>query len=588
LISVRRHKRHPMARPILAFSLFFLSLGLRAQPVATGILPISELKSGQVGQVWTVFQGTKAEPFSVEVTGVIKNALGPGKSIILCQMTDPRVQNMGAVAGMSGSPLYIDGKFVGALSYQVQRFETVRFAGFTPAVDLEEVESKVGETPAASQVSVSGNRYQSLQPVFNMGGISPVVAELMSPQLAALGISVNALSGNDSGSGSSIGAPSSLKPGEAVSVALTTGDITVAGTGTVSAVDGNRIVAFGHPMLGMGDVELPMCAAEVVTILPSNLESMKVANIGPVIGSISQDRLSAISGTMGAGPQMIDVNVSVERTSSPAKNLHFQVVRQQQLAPALIASGVAQAILGSNDAGLNNGFRISSDVTFSPSEKVDSSLLYAGPQSFMQGISEFVSGLSADLMNPYEKTFPSTVSFSVKPLSENPAVTIEQFQVSRTSPRPGETIEVTLAWRDYQGEDHREEVSIPIDPQWAGKTLEVVAAPGRILDDLTGKSRGIAPAQLRSFGAYIDSLRDDRPTDGICIAVLEHSSQLTDQNLSTTETPGSIERIAHGSDEMRYQRRDASLSLWETHILDGKVVAAVVRRAIQVSDTPLP
>ena len=122
-------------------SRFLLLLGaavrtVLAQPVDAPSLPLDELKPGQHGEVWTVFKGTKPEPFAVEVTGVLRNALGPGKSLILCQLTDPRVQNMGAVAGMSGSPLYIDGKLAGALSYQLQRFETVRYAGFTPVDDL--------------------------------------------------------------------------------------------------------------------------------------------------------------------------------------------------------------------------------------------------------------------------------------------------------------------------------------------------------------------------------------------------------------------------------------------------------------------
>src|ERR1044071_5953696 len=119
----------------LTCSLVVLAALVRAvaQPADAPIFPLDELKPGQQGEVWTVFHGTKSEPFAVEVTGVLRNALGPGKSLIVCQLTDPRVQNMGAVAGMSGSPLYIDGKLAGALSYKIQRFETVRHAGFTPA-----------------------------------------------------------------------------------------------------------------------------------------------------------------------------------------------------------------------------------------------------------------------------------------------------------------------------------------------------------------------------------------------------------------------------------------------------------------------
>src|SRR5688572_15652272 len=133
---MRRHTRFLIVFAALSRAVF------AQQPTDAPVLSLDELKPGQQGEVWTVFQGTEPEPFKVEVTGVLRNALGPGKSLIVCQLTDPRVQKMGAVAGMSGSPPYIDGKLAGALSYQIQRFETVRHAGFTPAADLDEVKNK--------------------------------------------------------------------------------------------------------------------------------------------------------------------------------------------------------------------------------------------------------------------------------------------------------------------------------------------------------------------------------------------------------------------------------------------------------------
>src|SRR5580658_9626413 len=144
-------RNRTMGRTILTLCLLASACSLAAQPVSGESMPLSDVKAGQHGEVWTVFQGTKPEPFTVEVTGIVRNALGPGKSIILCRLTDPRVQRMGAVAGMSGSPLYIDGKFAGALSYQVQQFETVRFAGFTPAADMAEVGDRVGAGAPAGQ-----------------------------------------------------------------------------------------------------------------------------------------------------------------------------------------------------------------------------------------------------------------------------------------------------------------------------------------------------------------------------------------------------------------------------------------------------
>src|SRR5688572_2269829 len=176
-------------------SLLFLAAlarSLAVQPSHDSVISLDELKPGQKGEVWTVFQGTTPEPFEVEVTGVLRNSLGPGKSLIVCRLTDERVQKMGAVAGMSGSPLYVEGRFAGALSYQIQRFETVRHAGFTPAADLAEVRDK---SKLQSNIVVSNDTpskadapFHSLQPVFTLGGLSPAVADLFAPRFAALGL----------------------------------------------------------------------------------------------------------------------------------------------------------------------------------------------------------------------------------------------------------------------------------------------------------------------------------------------------------------------------------------------------------------
>ena len=577
---------HPM-RPFLGFIALLGALvgAALGQPTDAPALPLDDLKPGMTGTVWTVFQGTEPEPFAVEVAGVLRNALGPGKSLIVCRLTDPRVQQMGAVAGMSGSPLYIEGRLAGALSYQIQRFETVRYAGFTPAADLAEVGDRAVNGPPADLVATTATEspFKTLHPVFTLGGLSPAVADLFAPRFAALGLNASALGGStQSASDVPSAAPVVLRPGSAVGVALATGDITLAGTGTVSSVNGRQITAFGHPMLSLGDVALPMCAAEIVAILPSQMQSVKIANTGAVIGTINQDRLSAVSGTLGAGPAMTEVEVTVNTQRGAGRKLRFSVVRQQQLTPALVAAGVSQAILGSNDAGLANGFRVSSNVSFPADQRLSFHTLYSGPQGFAQGLNDFVQGLSANLQNPYAKTFPDHVAFTVEPLDDNPTVTLDQFQLSRTTAQAGETLQVTLAWRNWQGDARREMVELPVDPAWVGKQLEVILAPGRVLDELTGRPRVIPAAELRSFAAYLAAMRDDRPTDGVCIAVVEKTSLFSDQTVATPETPGSIERIARASDESRFRRRDALLPLWERHLLPGKLLTAIIRRPLNV------
>jgi len=597
-----------------------------AQPTGAPILPLSEIRPGMKGEVWTVFRGTQPEPFTVEVSGVILNALGPGKSIILCELTDPRVQNMGAVAGMSGSPLYIDGRLAGALSYQLQRFETVHYAGFTPIADLLEVARLPSPEPGSGMVPPAGaaagaqsarvNRpaaiagldspLRSLTPVFTFSGVDPEVTALFEPQFRALGLSVASVGGSYGSQDSGWSVRSSaldsmspapnpkpgllnpppapvLQPGDAVSVALATGDITIAGTGTVSRVDGAHLLAFGHPLMRLGAVELPMAATDIVAILPSQMNSVKVANVGPVIGTISQDRLSAVYGELGRIPEMIPVEVTLPGPEG-GRTLHFQVARQPQLAPMLAAVGVAQAILGSNEAGLAEGFRIRREVTFPGGQAVSTDDLYAGPQGFAAGLGDFVSDLGQWLQNPFAQVFPGKVAFTVEPLAHNPQSVLDVVQLSRTTAAPGDTVQLTLSWRDYQGARSSETVDIPVARSWAGKNLEVVVANGPELDDLTGHPRFVPTAQIRSFEEYLSALDAGRHPDGLYVAVVEKAGIFLDQTRMTLDYPGSIERIARGADERRFQRSEAAVPLWERHLLLDRLIPANLRRSLRVTE----
>jgi hypothetical protein len=197
---------------------------------------------------------------------------------------------------------------------------------------------------------------------------------------------------------------------------------------------------------------------------------------------------------------------------------------------------------------------------------------------------DFLAGLNAEIQNPFEETMPTSVRFRVEQLPSNPLVTVEQFRVSRTTVRAGESFGVRIAWRDYQGAHRETTVTVPVEPSWAGKTLEVVAAPGRVLDELTGHSRMFRPGQLRSFDAYLDAMRGSRPEDGLCVAVVEKSALFFDQEVATPDVPASIQRIAESADSTRYQRRDAAVSLWETRVLEGKVALSDFHSTVRVEE----
>ncbi len=571
---------------------------LSAQPQNAPLISLDELQPGMKGEVWTVFKGSTPESFGVQVTGILRNALGPGKSMILCELTDPRVQMMGAVAGMSGSPLYVDGKLAGVLSYQIQRFETVRYAGFTPIKDMLEVSAlpvgKDGLSPtpipirgnsSARAASLSGD-FSPLSPAFAAGGLSPQVAELLAPQFQALGLAFNSLGGSDSGSdnpNSKIENPKSLQAGGVVAVALAVGDITIAGTGTVSRVEGNRILAFGHPMMSLGATELTMASAEIVTILPSQFNSVKVSNTGGIIGSFSQDRLSGIYGELGRQPVMVPVEINFPGRTN-RKSLHFSVVRHEQVLPIIAATGLAQAVMGSNESGFTHGFRVTTTVDFPGSAPVELSQLYPGPQGFNQGLADFVGNLSLWLFNPYERIFPDRIRFSVQDMPDTPQGVVELLQMSRSEAAPGEHLDLGVGWRGYQRAAASESLGLDIPRAWAGKELEVIVTTGPALDELTGQSHTVQIAQLRSFEEYISALREFRQSEGLYVAVVEKARLLTDQRATTPDMPGSLERIARGADEARFQRRDALAPLWEKHILPGMLFNVLIRKPLNVTD----
>ncbi len=591
------------AKPAMKlFPAFVLCLAcvvtLAAQPEKAPLLALNDLQPGMKGEVWTVFKGRTAEPFAVQVTGILRNALGPGKSMILCELTDPRVQSMGAVAGMSGSPLYIDGRLAGVLAYQIQRFETVRYAGFTPINDMLELSTlPAGKDFVPAPVALKGDRQarstelgsMQISPMalaFSLSGLAPNVAADFEPRFAALGLNVTALGGNMPAANDATTTPAlppDLKPGDVVAVALAVGDVSLSGTGTVSYVDGNRILAFGHPMLALGATDLPMATAEIVAILPSQYNSVKIGNTGGIIGSFSQDRLSGIYGELGRKPAMVPVDIEFPGRTN-RRSLHFEVVRNEQVLPMIAATGLTQAVMGSNESGIPQGLKITTIVDFPGTPAVEVSQLYAGAQGFRQGLGDFVGNLSLWLFNPYERIFPERIRFRVEDTRENPQGVVEQMLVSRAEAGPGEHLDLTVGWRGYQNEAASERVGLTIPRDWAGKELEVILTTGPALDELTGRSHAVPVAQLRSFEEYISALRDFRQSDGLYLAVVGKARLLTDQRATTQDMPGSLERIARSADEARFQRRDAVLPLWEQRILPGRLFNILVRRPLVITD----
>ncbi|HEY8965958.1 MAG TPA: sporulation protein SpoOM, partial [Candidatus Methylacidiphilales bacterium] len=303
-----------MKRLVLFLSLV-LPLAAPAQvPTPTRLIPTSEIKPGMHGVSYTVLQGSEIVPLDTEILGVAENALGPGYDLIIGKLVDPKSALVEAVHGMSGSPLYIDGRLAGALSRRLTQFEKDGHCGFTPIADMLRVEGPDGKGTFASRAA----KGEASEPPFSVEGLlrGQIAGAVASPGFAALGVplSVTGLSAELTGkvlksfgmeasgwipvSGGSRSearlAKAELQPGSPVSAVLMTGDLAAAGTGTLTWRDGDRVLAFGHPMLGVGRSAWGLAPAEIITTIPSYLYPHKLANTGPVVGTIVQDRLSAV------------------------------------------------------------------------------------------------------------------------------------------------------------------------------------------------------------------------------------------------------------------------------------------------------
>src|ERR1700733_416293 len=308
-------------------------------PAVTKFFPLSEVRRGMKGVAYTVFEGVNPEPMQVEILGLLKDALGPGQDMILARLHGDKPEYTGVVAGMSGSPVYIDGRLVGALSYRIGQFSKEPIAGITPIESMLQVRdgedgSAVGmERAEIKNASFGIPQAAGDQPIRAMetplvfGGFSQETVERFGDRFRAMGLTpVAGLGGADP----TAVQPEPLVPGSAVSAVLVRGDLSMAGTCTVTYVDPKTLLACGHPITQYGPVEMPMTKAEVLASLASPLNAFKIINTTETVGAFTEDRASAIMGRFGLEARMIPVVVEVvpppadKGAKAEAKTLHFE------------------------------------------------------------------------------------------------------------------------------------------------------------------------------------------------------------------------------------------------------------------------
>src|SRR5437870_3607534 len=350
---------------VYSLLLSFATFAQTSKSVET--IPVSQLHAGMHGVAYTVFEGTKPEAMQVEVLGVLKNANGPKGDVILVRLGGKKAEYTGVVAGMSGSPVYFDGKLAGALAFRIGEFSKEPIAGVTPIAEMLEISAldrrpESPETDAKANVDAptrtstpgfssvpSANYANYLKPieaplVFN--GFSEVALRQFAPQFAAAGI----VPVMGVGSVSDTKQPERLEPGSAVSAILVRGDMDIAATCTVTYMDAAHLLACGHPLMQFGSVNLPMTKAQVVATLASPLNAFKIVNATEPVGTFVQDRHTGIMGEFNKQPDMIPVTLNIH--GGPVeRQFHYEVLNNARLSPLALMVTLFNALQGTNEYG---------------------------------------------------------------------------------------------------------------------------------------------------------------------------------------------------------------------------------------------
>jgi hypothetical protein len=465
------------------------------------ILKSSDLKPGMKATAWTVFEGNKPEPVPVEIIGLWKNAWGPKQDIILAKMGGKALRT-GVAGGMSGSPVYVDGKLIGAVALRISVFSPDAICGITPIELMLEIndydESRPADAKAPDKIQARNGMEVPGQLLAQAvaAGASPNLprqAPLMVPietPLVFSGFNDNVLrefgpmfnqmgiTAVQGGAAAALRDPkpakdwqNALNPGESIAGVLVSGDMSVTGLGTTTYNDGKRVLGFGHPLFNLGPVSMPMSKGEILMVLASQFQPNKFGNATEIVGALKQDRHSGIMGDLGAAAEMIPVSVKVRSYTDgnavlKEKDLKFNVFVHQKWTPYLMMVTLFNSVSGMNDFAEEATYRLTGEIELDGQPNVSMSTMLA-PSELPVPTSMLLAGYWGDKFNrlfgnavklPRLKSVNATIDL----LPERRIATLEQAWLPTTEVQAGTEVPVKVFLRPFRGERIEREVKVKI------------------------------------------------------------------------------------------------------------------------------
>ncbi len=556
-----------MKRQTLA-AIAVIALTVAAWPTAAPrYMSVDEVRPGMVGVGRTVFEGDRVEEFKVHILGVLRNTNAPRRNLVLARLEGGPLASMGVIAGMSGSPVYIDGRLLGAVAYSLGQFPKEPIAGITPIdemiesagpaprrspggtvarVDLPLTTDKVAaalrqacsrfrqpfaDSPAdirldglglvdAPRAAELGVLMRPIATPLALGGFSGPVRDTVSSALGDSGFVAmpdRSPLERARAAGAQDGGGSPLKPGDPVGVNLITGDLVMGATGTVTEVDGRDVYAFGHSFYNLGTTEYPMTRAFVFALLPSVQTSMKIATTGETIGTFRQDRETAIAGTLGKGPALVPVRISLQTERGLRKTFDFQIVDDQLFTPLLTYLTVLNTLSSyEREFGVAT-FTLKGSAKVRGHGEVPFDDVLAGESPANSVAAAVVGPITALMGNAIERATIDGIDLSVT-TSERPRTsTLERVWLDGAKVRPGTTVSLKVLVRTYRGDEVIRTVPIDI-PANASGSLSVLVSDGPRLAQM--EQRDPRTAQPRSLDQLVRLLNKARRNNRLYIRLL--------------------------------------------------------------------
>ncbi len=567
-----------MKKLVSAFSaVLFFSLIASAQKTDSAqnppIIPVSQIHAGMHGVAYTVFQGVKPESMEVEVLGVLHNVNGPKGDVILVRLHGEKVEYTGVVAGMSGSPVYIDGKLAGALAFRIGEFSKEPIAGVTPIADMLEINA-LDRSPAEESAAVkptvntvagktgtpggiyplpglaqdsTGNGFANyLKPietplVFN--GFSEEAIQLFAGQLGSAGI----VPVMGAGSVSNDKQPEPVEAGSAISAILVRGDMDIEATCTVTYVDPQRLLACGHPLLQFGSVDLPMNKAEVLATLPSPLNAFKIVNTTEPVGTFVQDRHTGIMGVFNRQPEMIPVTLSIH-SSTGVKQFHYEVLNNPKLTPVALMVTVFNALHGVNEFGEEITYRLTGSIGVKGFPDVTMRNMFAPAENAqpaaMQAAISLGERFESIYDNPYSAAAVAGVRLDFDLVRERRWARLESARTSVTEARPGEEIMLETVLAPYRGERIVQQIPVKIPTSGSKGTLRILVSDGETLDHI-GRSNPAFGRKL-DLASTISLLNKEHSNNRVYVSLLEADPEARVADKVMPTLPISIMNVMDG------------------------------------------